>query len=50
MKVIFSKNADQKLLQIYHYIAIENHSPESAEKLIFDIREKTKMLTENPKI
>ncbi len=50
MKVIFSKNADQKLLQIYYYIAIENHSPESAEKLIFDIREKTKILAENPKI
>lgn len=50
MKVIFSANADQKLLEIYRYIAIENYAPDSAEKLITDIREQTKILADMPKI
>ncbi len=50
MKVIFSAAADRKLVEIYRYIAIENHAPESAEKLLADIREQVKILADMPKI
>lgn len=50
MRVIFSARADKKLLAIYRYIAIENHAPESAEKLIADIREQVKILADMPNI
>lgn len=39
MEVYFSQKALRSLSQIYHYIAVENHSPENAEKLIADIQE-----------
>lgn len=38
MEVYFSQKALRSLSQIYHYIAVENHSPENAEKLITDIQ------------
>lgn len=39
MEVYFSKKALRSLSQIYRYIAIENHSPENAEKLIATIEQ-----------
>ncbi len=50
MKVIFSAAADRKLIEIYRYIAIENHAPESAEKLLADIRKQVTILADMPKI
>lgn len=50
MPVVFSKAADDKLLQIYHYIAIENHAPENAEKLMTAIREEVEILADMPRI
>ncbi len=50
MKVIFSVAADRKLVEIYRYIAIGNHAPESAEKLLADIREQVTILADMPKI
>lgn len=41
MDVYFSPKALRSLSRIYRYIAVENHSPENAEKLIADIEQQT---------
>lgn len=51
MKVVFLQAAEQTLIEIYRYIAIENHAPESADKLIAELQEKTvSLLSHSPEI
>ncbi len=51
MKVNFLETAEQDLIDVYRYIAVENHAPESAERLIQELEQKTvKMLSDFPQI
>lgn len=51
MKVIFLPAAEQALVEIYHYIAVENHAPDSAAELLTELQETTlKMLSHSPEI
>lgn len=38
MNVYFSGFAEQDLIDIYHFIAIENHAQEQADKFISELR------------
>lgn len=51
MKVVFLENAEQELVAIYRYIAVENNAPDSAEKLVSELEEKTvNLLSHSPEI
>lgn len=50
MRVVFSEKADNKLLEIYFYIAYKKFAPENAERLIAQIREKSELLSSTPRI
>lgn len=51
MEVVFSQTAKQALIDIYRYIAIDNHAPENAEKLIMELEQTTlSLLSHSPKI
>lgn len=51
MQVYFSRIAEQTLVNIYHYIAVENHAPENAEQFIKGLRQSTvNLLSHSSKI
>lgn len=50
MSVYFSIEAEQALIDIYHYIAIENHAPKNAAAFLANLRiETVDLLSHSPK-
>lgn len=50
MDIVFSKKADEALVDIYDYIGIENHNPSNAEKDIHKIINGVTPLATSPKL
>ncbi len=49
--VYFSDIAEQDLIDIYYFIAVENQAPEQADKFLTELRENTiNLLSANPYI
>ncbi len=50
MKLFFSEKAEQFLFDLFEYIAIEKLAPDSAEKVITEIKQGVNKLKNFPKI